>query len=114
VPGRDGGVRPADLFEDLADNEGFDEVAVVGEGRGISLCDFLRCEVQQPCHHAGINDVHLRMAGGADAESGAPCGQSLNEEHRFKQFDVVLRRGFLQAGDAADRGDVEDLARPGG
>jgi len=106
VPGRDRGIRPTGLLEDLTDREGFDEVAVIRERSRVPLRDLLEGKVQQPCHHAGINHVHLGMTGDAGAQGRAPGGQALDEEDRFEQLDVVLGGGFLQSGDAADGGET--------
>src|SRR5579872_2038422 len=89
-------------FEYLANGEGLKEMAVLGEGRGRGLSDFLRGQVQQPCHDARIYEMDLGMAGNARPERGPPCGQAVDEEHRLQELCVVLRRGLLQADCSAD------------
>jgi hypothetical protein len=69
VRGGDGFVRPAELFEDLANGEGLDEVPELGESRRVPPVDLGGAEAEEPGGQTGVDQVDL----GEDRDARAEC-----------------------------------------
>lgn len=57
MPDRDGFIEPGDLFAQLGDHKGLQEVAELGQGSGIEGRQLRRAQSEEPRREPRIDDV---------------------------------------------------------
>src|SRR5581483_11223850 len=102
-------VHPGRLFEELADDEGLEEVAQFGEGAGVASEELVRRQPEQSGRNARVEDVDLGGCRGPGAARPAPGGEPMEQEDGLEKTGVALGGAVVEPGVSGGPLDVEDL-----